>query len=78
MMSRRHESPLVGTGYGPVGDIIIGILGAFVGGERTPQTDTSPENDKCRVAPKCLRHLGWAREELNLRPHAYQACALTT
>jgi uncharacterized membrane protein YeaQ/YmgE (transglycosylase-associated protein family) len=31
-----------GTGYGPVGDIIIGILGAFVGGERTPQTDTSP------------------------------------
>jgi hypothetical protein len=20
----------------------------------------------------------WAREELNLRPHAYQACALTT
>jgi hypothetical protein len=25
-----------------------------------------------------VRLLSWAREELNLRPHAYQACALTT
>ena len=24
-----------------------------------------------------LRHRWWAREDLNLRPHAYQACALT-
>ena len=30
------------------------------------------------ISPRHL-HLGkWAREELNLRPHAYQACALTT
>jgi len=25
-----------------------------------------------------LGRLQWAWEELNLRPHAYQACALTT
>ena len=28
-----------------------------------------------------IRHLAsdwWARDELNVRPHAYQACALTT
>jgi hypothetical protein len=26
-----------------------------------------------------LAHAGWwARDELNVRPHAYQACALTT
>src|SRR4029078_11236525 len=49
-----------------------GRLIARIRGERTLQTDTRPENDKCRIAPKCLRHLGWAREELNLRPYAYQ------
>ena len=29
--------------------------------------------------PPLLRSVGWwARDELNVRPHAYQACALTT
>ena len=28
---------------------------------------------------RCSRSVGWwARDELNVRPHAYQACALTT
>ena len=28
--------------------------------------------------PVMMRIVGWAWEELNLRAHAYQACALTT
>ena len=28
--------------------------------------------------PLCARDVVWAQEELNVRPHAYQACALTT
>ena len=33
-----------------------------------------------RVHIRWVRHAGewWAREDLNFRPHAYQACALTT
>jgi hypothetical protein len=33
------------------------------------------ENEKAPLGEGLFR---WAREELNLRPHAYQACALTT
>ena len=33
---------------------------------------SAPETEVSRAAGK------WAKEELNLRPHAYQACALTT
>ena len=33
---------------------------------------------KPRPIPGGAVGYGWAWEELNLRPHAYQACALTT
>jgi hypothetical protein len=49
--------------------------------------DATPRGGATRVAPLCLRRIlsfaatrrmkVWAREDLNLRPHAYQACALT-
>ena len=31
-----------------------------------------------RTDEQAIRHRWWAEKELNLRPHAYQACALTT
>ena len=35
--------------------------------------------DQERNNKRSLRGVGWwARDELNVRPHAYQACALTT
>ena len=40
----------------------------------------APSAAKPTKAPTAKRLKGrwWAEEDLNLRPHAYQACALTT
>ena len=63
---------------------------AQVGGARRDRTDDlklaklalsqlSYGPDRERNNKRCLRGVGWwARDELNVRPHAYQACALTT
>ena len=53
-------------------------------GQLAPQqTPTSRDGAKMKAPPECNSVRGfylkeWAWEELNLRPHAYQACALTT
>ncbi len=46
-----------------------------------PKHPVRPD-DEAALGPRRLNqaaplHLWWAREDLNLRPHAYQACALT-
>ena len=41
-------------------------------------TGTTTSNDQpMRIARNGRHQPVWAREDLNLRPHAYQACALT-
>ena len=43
------------------------------------QLSYSPSKLEVRARGRGFGHvLGWARAELNCRPHAYQACALTT
>ena len=43
-------------------------------------TPTNPPGALPRASPngENPRRTWWAREDLNLRPHAYQACALTS
>ena len=43
-------------------------------------TETKKPRPRMRGEAKSfyIDYVEWAREELNLRPHAYQACALTT
>ncbi len=46
--------------------------------EAAQESPPSPQGAPTRQ-PSLLRSAGWwARDELNVRPHAYQACALTT
>ena len=59
--------------------ILVFIPGKAVGGASRDRTDD------LKLAKLALSQLSygprlrwWAGEELNLRPHAYQACALTT
>ena len=43
------------------------------------QLSYGPGIDCLVLCAECLKGIGWwAEEELNFRPHAYQACALTT
>jgi hypothetical protein len=46
------------------------------------QLSYGPQRGTCgpevRTLPELPTSKWWAREDLNFRPHAYQACALTT
>ena len=50
------------------------------GRKRGATSDPAPAllRKRCRRAASCGKHRWWAREDLNLRPHAYQARALTS
>ena len=43
---------------------------------RTPSPQAKRQRRSAAIVPQT--HQPWAREDLNLRPHAYQACALTS
>ena len=50
------------------------------GGDRTRTDDpllAKQVLSQLSYTPEPVRDMWWAREDLNLRPHAYQACALT-
>src|SRR5258708_4736376 len=59
--------------YGPRNRFNLACQAEAAGG-----SPSSPQRAPTRQ-PSLLRSTGWwARDELNVRPHAYQACALTT
>ena len=55
---------------------------AHLGGAERDRTDdlrlAKPALSQLSYSPDRRCTLWWARAELNCRPHAYQACALTT
>src|SRR5207245_443278 len=70
-----HEkgAPLEGAFLFPAG-IPSGRLRSFDAKLKHRKTKRPARTDKCRQSGTlCI----WAWEELNFRPHAYQACALT-
>ena len=56
----------------------IGALVELAGFEPATLCLQSRCATSCAIAPNALRYAKWAREDLNLRPHPYQGCALTT
>ena len=52
----------------------------FSGAERGRTVDlrlAKPALSQLSYSPRRLLETRWAKEDLNFRPHAYQACALT-
>ena len=63
----------------------LAVIGAFGGAERDRTVDlrlAKPALSQLSYSPLPTRAVHvrtpWARADLNCRPHAYQACALTT
>ncbi len=72
LMLAKHA--LSQLSYGPYWFVKRGLPGVARGNQPVFALWASPG----RLAPLARRVAWWARDELNVRPHAYQACALTT
>jgi hypothetical protein len=79
LMSASRPSPLTRTGN--YGDNRIRTGDPLLAKQVLYQLSYVPlDNQKARAvtdARSTISPIWWAREDLNLRPHAYQACALT-